>query len=167
VTDLQVVALSSEHDRKAFSSTEESLTRYVQQQSSQDIKRGLARVYVLVQINQPQTIIGYFTLSATSLRLASIPEASKIPYELAPAILIGRLALNQSFQGQGLGAVLLRAAIERCLMISDDIGAYAVVVDALHDHAAAFYQHHGFQRLEANGLQLFVTVKAARNQLGH
>ncbi len=153
--------LASTHDRKRFSSTEESLNRYLQQQSSQDTKRHLARTYVLTNATTPERIIGYFTLSATSIKLASMPEAPKIPYPILPAILIGRLAIDQEFQGQGMGSALLRAALERCIVIDQEIGAYAVIVDAIHDQAAAFYEHFGFSRLEQNGLLLFISMKAA------
>jgi GNAT superfamily N-acetyltransferase len=64
-----------------------------------------------------------------------------------PAVLLARLALDESLQGQGLGGALLADALERIVAATETVAARFVVVDAIDEHAALFYEHHGFQRI--------------------
>jgi GNAT superfamily N-acetyltransferase len=67
---------------------------------------------------------------------------------------MGRLAVDQGFQGKGLGAVLLANAINRT--VRSEIASYALTVDAKDERAASFYRHHGFMPLPGNPLMLFL-----------
>ena len=62
-------------------------------------------------------------------------------------MLLARLTLDQSLHGQGLGGVLLADALERIVVATQTVAARFVVVDALHERAAAFYEHYGFKRI--------------------
>lgn len=99
-----------------------------------------------------QPILGYYTLSATSVALSGLPQdvASKLPrHGKIPAILIGRLAVHERLQKPvgpgGYGRRVLVEALLRCLALSDELGAWAIVVDALNERAASFYQRFGFR----------------------
>ncbi len=97
---------------------------------------------------------------------ACLPRCKKLPrYETYPAILIGRLALDQRYQGQGLGRLLLVDALSRCLDLSTEIGAIAVVVDAKDDKARAFYEHVGFLRLLDNAYRLYIPMASIAHLL--
>jgi len=74
---------------------------------------------------------------------------------LLPAILLGRLAVNQTRHGRGYGQILLIDALKRC-QSTKDIGWVAVVVDAKDDDAVAFYEHHHFMLFSPNTFRLFL-----------
>jgi len=155
--------LGSSHDRKAFTCGEPSLDSYLKTQAHQDVKRDLAVCYVLRERGST-TIIGYYTLSACSLELAGLPPdlAKKAGrYQLVPTVLLGRLAVDQRRQGQGMSALLLLNALRRTLRTG--IGVKLVMVDALHEHAAAFYEHYEFRRLPDRPLTLYLPMSAVRD----
>ena len=110
-----------------------------------------------------QRIAGYYTLASTSLRLTDLPASmgKKLPrYPTVPAIRMGRLAVDQAFQGQGLGGALLADALHRAAR--SEIAAYALTVDAKDLAAADFYRHHGFIALPDSPLTLFVPLSTIR-----
>lgn len=100
-------------------------------------------------------IAGYYTLSATSIETTDLPEdiARRLPrYRVQPAILLGRLARDLGFRGMGVGELLMRDALERCLQIQQtELGAVAVVVDAIDEAAAHFYEGFGFIHINGAG----------------
>lgn len=91
------------------------------------------------------TVAGYYTLSATSVRLAELPAqvVRKLPrYPLMPATLLGRLAVDRRHQGEGYGRFLLADALFRAAR--SEIASFAVIVDAKDDNARRFYEREGF-----------------------
>lgn len=152
-----VCPLAATHNRSNFGSGSEPLDRYFQQQVTQDIRRRVTACFVALA--SEQVIAGYYTLASTSAPLTGLPHdlAKKLPrYPLVPAVRMGRLAVDQNFQGQGLGAALLADALNRAIV--SDIAAYALLVDAKDDGAAAFYQHHGFIFLPDTPMTLFLPL---------
>ncbi|MBI4494711.1 MAG: GNAT family N-acetyltransferase [Chloroflexi bacterium] len=152
--------LGERHPRADFSCGVEALDRYFHQQAGQDQRRGLAVPYVLVDTTSG-AVVGYYTLSTLSIVPASLPVAvtRRLPrYQTFPGILIGRLAVDQRARGQGLGAMLLMDALRRCLDLSRQIGAMAVVVDARDEAARAFYERYGFLRLVDHDYRLFLPM---------
>src|SRR6266511_3279768 len=111
----RIEGLSGDHDRSQFVSGSDALDRYLRQQASQDIKRRIATCFVAVNI-AAQHVAGYYTLTAASIALNALsPEiAKKLPrYPVVPAVLLGRLAVASSYQGRGLGSILLADALKR------------------------------------------------------
>jgi GNAT superfamily N-acetyltransferase len=111
------------------------------------MRRKANAVFVLVPQDSSSTIAGYFTLCAYGLAPGVIPEEARkhIPrYPIVSATLLGRLAVSRDMQGRGLGAILLASALGKAFENSDVVGSSMVVVDALDDRAAHFYQIHGF-----------------------
>ena len=93
------------HDRRGFACGEESLDTYLRRFAGQDSDRRAAVVYVLTPDDQPDRITGYVTLANSTVALQAVPEAARkhLPrYPDVPATLVGRLAVNRAFQGQGL-----------------------------------------------------------------
>ncbi len=149
--------LDAAHDRTAFSSDSEPLNRYLREQVTQDIRRRVAACFVAVA--DEQRIAGYYTLASTSLRLTDLPASvgKKLPrYPTVPAVRMGRLAVDQAFKGQGLGGALLADALDRAAR--SEIAAFALMVDAKDEVAAAFYRHHGFMALPDSSLTLFLPL---------
>ncbi len=151
LTTLDVEPLGRHHDRAAFSCDEPSLTGYLRKQARQDVDRDLASCWVLCTPGD-SAIIGYYTLTATSVDVSSLPPdlAKKAGrYHVVGAALLGRLAVDSRYARQGVGSHLLLNALRRVLRTTQSgIGVKAVVVDALHERAARFYEKFGFQRIK-------------------
>jgi len=145
------------HDRAGFTSGEAALDQYLKTQASQDMRRGFANVIVGVKPGS-SNICGYYTLSAASVDLTHLPETlrNKLPrYGQVPAVLLGRLAVSQAAQGQGLGSLLLADAVKRAER--SELGWAVLIIKAKHDQAAAFYHHFGFHSFAHDQLLLWAT----------
>lgn len=159
-----VTPLDAVHDRAVFRCGSEPLDRYLREYASQDVRRRVSACFVALA-DGPR-IAAYYTLASASLLLADLPATTvkKLPrYPTVPAVRMGRLAVDQAFQGQGLGGALLADALSRA--VQSEIAAYALVVDAKDESAAAFYRHHGFIVLPDSPKTLFLplaTVLASR-----
>ena len=141
----RLAPLGAEHDRGSFHCGEEALDRYFQTQATQDIRRRIANCFVAVEA-ATGSVAAYYTIAAASIPLVELPpeEAKRLPrYPTVPAVRIGRLAVDQRFQGRGLGGALLVDAARRS--IQSPPAVYALLVEAKNDHAVAFYQHYLFQ----------------------
>ncbi len=160
----RIEALSSAHDRKNFSCGVEPLDRYLRELATQDVKRRVSNCFIVR--DDAGVIAGYYTFAATSLPLSELPAdmSKRLPrYELMPAGLIGRLAVDKKFQGNRLGGALLMDAAARAAR--SDPAIFALLVDAKNDAAVAFYQRHGFQRFASKPATLFLPISAALDAL--
>lgn len=154
---LRLAPLAAGHDRAAFHCGSEPLNRYLREQATQDMRRRVAACFVAVA--DGKRIAGYYTLASASLLLTDLPASTgkKLPrYPTVPAVRMGRLAVDRAFQGQGLGAALLADALDRSAR--SEIAAFALMVDAKDEAAAAFYRHHGFIALLDSPLTLFLPL---------
>jgi len=168
LTRLTGEPLGRQHDRTAFHCGAEALDRYLKQQARQDADKRVAAPFVAVRPPDVR-VLGYYTLSASVLTLADLPDdlACKLPrYPQLPVTLLGRLAVDQSTKGQGLGEHLLLDALHRSLAHADEIAAMAVVVDAKDENAVSFYRHYGFLPLQAKPNRLFVPMRSVAQLLG-
>lgn len=153
--------LVSAHDRASFVCGQADLDRYLHRYAGQDSRRDFARVYVLVETAEPTRILGYYTLNAAEIDIRELPEdlRRKLPsYPAAPAILLGRLAVASNRQGQGFGRLLLHDAFERSLAIRRQMGAWALVVEAIDEAAVRFYQRHGFVTFPDSPRRLYLPL---------
>lgn len=142
-------ALDADAQTTDFDCGETALDEYLQRYATQDIKRGVARVFVASPAEQPQVVAGFYTLSAASIAAETLPEKwrKKLPRYPVPVALLGRLAVSQQCHGQGLGSILLVDAAKRVCVASETLAVAAIVVDAISPTAATFYQHFGFIKL--------------------
>jgi GNAT superfamily N-acetyltransferase len=151
---LRVEALDSRHDRAGFESGVEPLDRYFRSQAGQDARKNMAAPFVLVLPDG--TIAGYYTLSSMSVQLGELPEQTvrKLPkYPLAPATLLGRLAVDRRQQGKGYGRFLLADALYRAAR--SEIASFAVIVDAKDENARRFYERESFLPFPDQPMKLF------------
>ena len=157
---LTVEPFGPHRDRASFSCWEPALDRYIRRQASQDARRRVTRVFV-ASGNPPGRIAGYYTLSATSFEKNDLPAefAKRSPHYPVATAVIGRLAVDLRSQGCGLGEALLLDAIHRIVRAADTIGVYAVVVDALHERASAFYERYGFTPFPSTPRRLFLPLR--------
>jgi predicted GNAT family N-acyltransferase len=157
VAPFRVVPFDASYDRTIFASGSEPLDRYFLEQVTQDIRRRIAACFVA--LNEQSRIAGYYTLASSSILLSDLPAASakKLPrYPTVPAVRMGRLAVDQSFRNKGLGGALLADALNQAAR--SEIAAYAMMVDAKDETAAAFYRHHGFITQSDSPLAMFLPL---------
>ena len=150
--------LGAQHDRARFKCGVAALDGYFRTQATQDARRRASACYVAVQ-DETNAVAGYYTLAAGSVPLTDLPESlsKRLPrYPSVPVARVGRLAIDQSFQGRKLGAALLADAALRALR--SEVAVFALVVDAKDDAAVAFYRHHGFEMYEGQPKQLIVPL---------
>jgi len=160
-------ALSPSHDRTGFKSGVEPLDRYFTSQVTQDIRRRVSACFVAMERASGGTIVGFYTVAASAIPLLDLAPATakKLPrYPLIPAVRVGRLAVAESHRGRGLGAGLLLDAIGRAFR--SEIVAFAIVVDAKDDGAAAFYRHHGFMPLASAPMSLYLPLAEVARTMG-
>ncbi len=156
----RVAPLDHAHDRNGFNSGSEPLDSYFKKQVTQDIRRKVTACFVA--LSGDGRIAGYYTLASASIFFGDLPAeiTKKLPrYPSVPAVRMGRLAIDQAFKGQGLGAALLADALMR--VVRSEIAAYALVVDAKDEKAADFYRHHGFFETATKPLTLFLPLATA------
>ena len=157
---LKIEALNAHHQRKAFDCGDAGLNSYLQQYARRNVKHRINKVFVATEINAPQVILGYYTLSAGSVRAEDLPPAHKrrLPNYPVPVAILGRLAVDKPHQGQRLGTLLLADAVQRVKQASEVMAVYAIVVDALNQLAAEFYRRFGFIAFPGLPLKLFLPL---------
>lgn len=159
MAEWNVEPLAKDHGRAEFSCGKKPLDDFLRTLVSQYEKRRLGRTYVAVRPGEKR-VVGYYTLASGAVSFENLPaEASKkLPRHPVPVILLGRLAVDESVQGQGLGGFLMADALRRCLSLPGQLGVHAVEVDAIDDQAKAFYQRYGFTALLDDPLHLFLPM---------
>lgn len=156
--------LAAHHDRASFDCGNEALDRYIRERVGQDMRRGIARTFVAVAVDDPHHTLGFFTLSATSVTASHLPPkvAKRLPRHPVPAALLGRLAVDRSVAGRGLGGILLADAVERTLVAAQTLAAAVIVVDPIDETAQTFYAAHGFRSLEGPERRMFLTLSVGK-----
>ena len=151
--------LERRHNRTTFSCGLSELDHYVARQASQDVRRRVARVFVCTA-GDTDAVLGFYTLSALSIDLSSLPEklSRKLPRHPVPCALIGRLAVDRLVQGQGLGRLLLADAVKRVATVGETVVIHALIVDAANDDAKRFYEEFGFSALADDPMRLFLPL---------
>lgn len=167
MAEYRVEALGDKHRREEFTCGVAALDRYLQKQARQDVSKGVAATFVITP--DGATIAGFYSLSATELKLRDLPDefVKKLPrYPSMPATLLGRLAVSTEFRGQGLGESLLIDAMRRVLRTTSDVASTAIVVDAKDDSARQFYLRHDFVPLPDQQSRLVFRLKKIAKLLG-
>lgn len=146
----------------AFRCGKDGLDDYIRRHASQDAKRNLARVFIASPASDSTQLAGYFTLSAASVGADALPEAlhRKLPRYPVPVALLGRLAVDTAFHGQGLGGILLADALLKVSRASSVLAVAGMIVDAKDETAASFYRHFGFTDLPGQSGRLLLPAKA-------
>lgn len=159
---------SARHRREAFDCGVETLNRYLQERAGQDMRRRVAGCWVMFHADNPQDVLGYYTLSHESVESLELAAASpallkKLPrYPRLGAVLLGRLAVDRSQKGKGFGEMLLHDAMLRALHA--EIPSVLLVTDPKDERAESFYRKYGFERL--NDTRLFTTMQRIADTLG-
>ena len=149
-------------DRAAFSCGNKDLDDYIRNYASQDVKRNLAAVFVMVRKENPKAAVAYCTLSSRHIRLEELPpEIAKKAgrYNTVGVTLLGRMAVDSTQQGQGVGELVLLEALRQSFLGTKTVASFGVFVQAKDEKAAAFYRRYGFIRLPEDEQKLFLPMK--------
>lgn len=160
---LRVEALA-EHDLSGFSCGKDELDDWLRRHARTATGQG-TRTYVVV--DEDGRVVGYFALAPHLLSRDDAPPrlTHGAPRQI-PAILLAKLALDSTLQGQELGAELLVHALGTTLDAARRAGGRVVLVDAIDDGARAFYEHHDFSPIPGRPRRLVMKLSTAAKALG-
>ncbi|HEX3983905.1 MAG TPA: GNAT family N-acetyltransferase [Acidisoma sp.] len=155
--------LSDLHDLTEFLSGVASLDDWLKRRARANQVSGASRTFV---VTDGQRVVGYYALASGAISAASVPGKFRrnMPDPI-PIVLLGRLAVDRSHQGHGLGRALFRDCAMRVAYAADFIGIRGLVVHAISDEAKAFYLALGFEASPAEPMTLMVTLNDVRSLL--
>ncbi len=164
----RIESLSAAHDRERFVCGSPPLDLYLRQTAGQHARKGISQTFVLVEEVErtPRPVLGFFTLNLCQIHGVDLPPnlARRLPREVA-ALKLGRLAVAREHQRQGLGRLLLIAAMEKVLKVHASAGGIGLFVDAKAEAARTWYQQFGFTPLPDQPFQLFLPLATIREAL--
>ncbi|HEX9459782.1 MAG TPA: GNAT family N-acetyltransferase [Thermoanaerobaculia bacterium] len=140
---MEIRALREGDERSQFQSGAPELDRFFHQFAGQNqFKHHVGVTYVAVDRGR---ICGFATIAPGHVEIEDLPVTArrKLPRYPLPVVRLARLAIDESAQGQGVGAQLLRFVLKLAVRLAADYGCIGVVVDAKPD-AIAFYSKYGF-----------------------
>ncbi len=157
------------HDRAGFSSGIDAMDRWLRGSLSEQIRRDRLRVWCAS--DTAGAFVGYYALTMHSVAPETAPSLARTKERHPiPAIYLSALAVDTAHQGKGIGAALMGDAILRCIILSDQIGATAIVLDVLKDdnfeRRRAFYTALGFAEIgNTDPGRLFLSIRDAKASL--
>ena len=158
-SEFLVEPLRKDHRRSEFDCGIESLNLFLKNYARQNDDKGLSRTYVAIRPGV-NAVNGYYPLSSGSVSFEHVPE--KLPRYPIPTAHIGRLAVDRSSQGKGLGEFLLIDALRRVTAAADQLGIYAVELHAINESAKSFYLRYGFTEFADDPHHVYLPVKTIK-----
>lgn len=148
--------LASHHELEQFASGVESLDQWLKRRALKNQATGASRTFVAAEGHR---VLAYYALasSAVTVDAASGRFRRNMP-DPVPVVVLGRLAVDRSLHGRGIGRALVRDACLRVVQAADTIGIRGMLVHALSDEARAFYERIGFERSPLDPMMLMVTL---------
>ena len=153
--------IEKKHKRDTFNCGYPILNDYLKKYARQNHQKGIAKTFVAITSSGELKVDGYYTLSASTIEFESLPQSYQraLPAYPIPAALIAKLAVDNLVKGQGLGGELLADALYRIVRTSEEIGIFAVRVDAIDEKAQEFYLKHEFIPFQEQKLSLFLPLE--------
>ena len=149
---------SNRHNHKSFSSGEPSLDEWLQKYASQNRRRDTAATWVIA--DEDYVVVAYVSLSMTGIDISNAPdELAKRSPKVIPALLLGRLAVDQRYAGMGVGTKLVAHVLATAVDLNTKAACRAVVVNVLNEGVRAWWQRFGFQPFDPadpKGLDLYL-----------
>lgn len=161
---VRIERLAAHHQRGGFDCGESVLNEFLQRQASQLLRKGFGKTYVALA-DDGVTVVGFVTVSAGQIQTTQLPPHLKLPRYPAPALRIGRLAVDRREQGRGTGQQLMSFSLQLALEFSRQVGVYAVVVDAKHEKAKLFYEALGFTATLDDPLCLYLPISTLQKTI--
>ena len=159
--------IGKKHDRAGFDCGDPNLNIYLQKFARQNHESGGAKCFIAAPSDAPARVLGFYTLGPASIEYSRTPALAKkglARYD-APVFRLGRLAVDQTVQGRGLGGALLLRAADRCIRVARDVGGVALLIDAKNDRAARWYESYGALRMGDAPLWLVLPLATAADAL--
>jgi GNAT superfamily N-acetyltransferase len=159
--------LAKHHDRAGFDCGDTDLNVYLQRYARQNHESGGAKCFVATPTDMRARLLGFYTLSPASIEYSRTPAMAKkglARYDV-PVFRLGRLAVDKSVQGRGLGGALLLRAAERCIRVADEVGGVGLLIDAKNERVARWYSGYGAMPLLDQPLSLVLPLAVAADAL--
>lgn len=160
----QAGPLTASHDLDNFVCGEPELESWLKRYALQNQAAGSSRTFVVEEEGQ---VVGYYALAAGSVEFEDAPARIKkgLGHYPIPVVLLARLAVRVDHQGQGLGKALLKDAMIRTATTAESVGVRAMLVHTMHEGAAEFYRHFGFEPSPTDPQHLMLLMKDLRASL--
>ena len=148
--------IDESHEIGSFDSGIPALDDWLKRRARANQASGASRTYVVCE---DQRVAGYYALAsgAVAIETASSRLRRNMP-DPVPLVVLGRLAVGQSFQKHGLGRALVRDASQRVILAADIIGIRGILVHAISPEAKAFYLAVGFEPSPLQPMTLMATL---------
>lgn len=155
--------LQSHHDRQGFDCGHPALNEFLHKQARQNADRNVGVTHVAVENAGDSEILAYYTLVTRALNRDMFP-AKKLPRGDIGVVLLGRLAVDNRAKSQGIGRLCVANAMQQVTRAADEIGIYALVLDAIDERARNWYLglNAGFQTLLDDPNHLYIAVETIR-----
>lgn len=149
--------LNDEHDLSQFTCGKPSLDNWLKNRALSNHKRGFTAVMV---VHEAGRVVGYYGLAPTAVVPTAMPRSIRTgqPPDPIPCLLLGQLATDTEWAGRGIGSGLLKHALERCIEAAKLVGGRALIVNAVDEEAAAFWQRRGFLPSKDDPMILFRSI---------
>lgn len=146
--------LKASHDVSDFSCGKPTLDLWLKTRALSNQEKGFTAVIVVHENNR---VVGYYGLAPTAIIPGRLPRSIRTgqPPDPVPCLLLGQLATDERWSGQGIGTGLVKHALQRCLTAASLVGGRALIVNAVDDEAAAFWKRRGFIISKDDPLVLF------------
>lgn len=151
------VLLAADNQLDDFACGVDSLDDWLKRRAHPNQVNGASGTYV---VTEGTRVVGYYCLASGALELSDTPSAIRrnVP-DPVPVAIFGRLAVDKSFQGRGLGVALLQDAVVRTYQAAGILGIHGLLVHALSIDAKTFYEHHGFVASPTQSMTLILSLK--------
>ena len=135
-------------DLSAFSSGNKALDAWLKKSALKAQRVNSSKVYVVCD---KERVVGYYALATASILRGAVPDRvqTELPRHPVPGVLLARLAVDQEYQGLGIGKALVRDALQKSLAIQQIAGAAVLLVHSKDEKANEFYLSLGFERSPA------------------
>ena len=149
--------LTADHQLDDFVCGVDSLDDWLKRRAYPNQVNGASRSYV---VTEGKRVVGYYCLASGALQLSDTPSALRrnMP-DPVPVAILGRLAVDKSYQGRGLGVALLQDALVRTAQAAGILGIRGLLVHALSIEAKIFYEHYGFVASPTQPMTLILSLK--------
>jgi predicted N-acetyltransferase YhbS len=141
--------LTAAHDLAGFTCGKPTLDHWFKTRALANQEKGFTAVMV---VHEAGRVVGYFGLAPTAVVANVLPRSIRTgqPPDPVPCLLLGQLATDIGWTGRGIGTGLVRHALKRCVTAAGLVGGRALMVNAIDDDAAAFWQRRGFHTSGGN-----------------
>lgn len=152
--------LAKSDNRAAFDCGHDVLNQWFQRHAWGNEKERASRTYVMID-EEAQRVVGYVTLATGQVEREWLSKSRQrnMPNPI-PVLILGQLAIDKEYQGQGIGSDLLRFALDLAIVTSQSVGTVGVLTHPLYADVRAFYERWGFSDLDGDPKRsMFVRVK--------